>query len=148
MIRELPAFPCMAQLHPQSPQRCIARCSPSNQAHALRPMVPMNVPGESRPMSVLPEADLSTVRQSSSPDPRPSKRMRRILPASGSIQEFTEGRPSSEDVDVGAPVSRPRRATACDRCRDRKTKCDNQRPRCGYCARRDIACVYADDAPE
>lgn len=34
--------------------------------------------------------------------------------------------------------------TACQFCRMRKTKCDNVRPKCGYCVRQRAKCVYGD----
>ncbi|KAH7176383.1 glycosyl hydrolase family 3 N terminal domain-containing protein [Dactylonectria macrodidyma] len=47
---------------------------------------------------------------------------------------------------AAAALPRSRGATACEKCRARKSKCDNQRPSCGYCSKRQIPCVYADDA--
>lgn len=47
----------------------------------------------------------------------------------------------------GAFKSRKRAAMACNFCRLRKTKCDNARPKCGYCRHHDAICVY-DDAVE
>jgi Zn(2)-Cys(6) binuclear cluster domain-containing protein len=41
---------------------------------------------------------------------------------------------------------RARGPAACERCRDRKTKCDFQRPVCGYCSKRQVSCVYPEDA--
>ncbi|KAM0127289.1 hypothetical protein ACHAP3_008857 [Botrytis cinerea] len=48
---------------------------------------------------------------------------------------------------MAARTSRPsgRGPTACDVCRNRKTKCDNQRPICGYCARLGVTCTYPDE---
>ncbi|KAH7134562.1 c6 zinc finger domain-containing protein [Dactylonectria estremocensis] len=43
--------------------------------------------------------------------------------------------------------ARRRAGTACLVCRGRKTKCDNQRPVCGFCAATGGACVYPDDTP-
>lgn len=48
---------------------------------------------------------------------------------------------------MSLPASaRSRGPAACERCRDRKTKCDFQRPSCGYCVKRQISCVYPEDA--
>ncbi|KAF5007838.1 hypothetical protein FDECE_5864 [Fusarium decemcellulare] len=41
-------------------------------------------------------------------------------------------------------TKRKRAITACQFCRMRKTKCDNVRPRCGYCVRQNAKCVYSD----
>lgn len=38
-----------------------------------------------------------------------------------------------------------RRRIACHLCRSRKTRCDNQRPPCGYCAMNGTACAYPDE---
>ena len=43
-------------------------------------------------------------------------------------------------------VARTRGASACEKCRSRKTKCDNRRPACGYCSKHRIHCVYDGDA--
>ncbi|PYH96482.1 hypothetical protein BO71DRAFT_448645 [Aspergillus ellipticus CBS 707.79] len=41
---------------------------------------------------------------------------------------------------------RKRAIAACLPCRARKTKCDNIRPTCGFCANHDAQCTYADTA--
>lgn len=46
---------------------------------------------------------------------------------------------------VESAVPRTRAATACERCRARKTKCSNDRPACKYCERNDLECIYSDD---
>ncbi|GAM40360.1 hypothetical protein TCE0_038r12655 [Talaromyces pinophilus] len=45
----------------------------------------------------------------------------------------------------GVPVVRSRGSSACEKCRLRKTKCDNRRPSCGFCLKRRVTCVYQDD---
>ncbi|KAF5005446.1 hypothetical protein FDECE_8111 [Fusarium decemcellulare] len=57
---------------------------------------------------------------------------------------------SSTDAPVSreaASYARRRAGTACTICRGRKTKCDNQRPICGFCKTTGGACVYPDDTP-
>ena len=39
---------------------------------------------------------------------------------------------------------RKRAVTACSHCRQRKKKCDNVRPTCGYCAETQVNCRYDD----
>ncbi|KPM38222.1 hypothetical protein AK830_g8341 [Neonectria ditissima] len=46
-----------------------------------------------------------------------------------------------------ASYARRRAGTACFVCRGRKTKCDNQRPICGFCTATGGACGYPDDTP-
>ncbi|KAK7421230.1 Zcf27p [Neonectria punicea] len=46
-----------------------------------------------------------------------------------------------------ASYARRRAGTACFVCRARKTKCDNQRPICGFCSSTGGSCVYPDDTP-
>ena len=46
--------------------------------------------------------------------------------------------------DVRMSYPRKRAVTACQLCRMRKTKCDNQRPSCGTCLALDIHCNYHD----
>ncbi|KAG8630423.1 hypothetical protein KVT40_002042 [Elsinoe batatas] len=38
-------------------------------------------------------------------------------------------------------------AQACQTCRSRKSKCDEQRPRCGLCTRLGVECVYREPQP-
>jgi hypothetical protein len=58
--------------------------------------------------------------------------------------------PGQESVPTSresASYARRRAGTACFVCRSRKTKCDNQRPVCGFCRATGGACGYPDDAP-
>jgi hypothetical protein len=48
---------------------------------------------------------------------------------------------------AAASYGRRRAANACSICRSRKTKCDNQRPVCGFCAATGGDCRYADSDP-
>ncbi|CRK45560.1 hypothetical protein BN1723_006672, partial [Verticillium longisporum] len=43
---------------------------------------------------------------------------------------------------------RKRAVTACQFCRVRKTRCDNSRPRCGYCTRHKARCIYGEEMEE
>ncbi|KAJ5111517.1 hypothetical protein N7532_002052 [Penicillium argentinense] len=43
--------------------------------------------------------------------------------------------------------SRTRAPTACQTCRLRKTRCDNTRPVCSYCAIQGVECVYPEASP-
>lgn len=45
-------------------------------------------------------------------------------------------------------AKRKRASTACLFCRQRKTKCDNTRPVCGYCRYHRAKCIYEDENPE
>ncbi|KAI4714739.1 hypothetical protein J4E89_000420 [Alternaria sp. Ai002NY15] len=51
---------------------------------------------------------------------------------------------SHEDGD-GSSLKKPRSfmaTLACDICRSRKTRCDEDRPRCGYCRNMNLECTY------
>lgn len=48
---------------------------------------------------------------------------------------------------AAASYGRRRGANACSICRSRKTKCDNQRPVCGFCAATGGDCRYTDSDP-
>ncbi|KAL9098082.1 MAG: hypothetical protein Q9163_006188, partial [Psora crenata] len=54
-------------------------------------------------------------------------------------------------LSLGPPCVRPKkgnRATqACDICRTRKAKCDEGRPRCGFCDEQDLPCNYQSVVP-
>ncbi|KAI9780525.1 MAG: hypothetical protein M1839_006643 [Geoglossum umbratile] len=60
-----------------------------------------------------------------------------------------------EEQGAGSPVQeqqiRKERAAiaaqACETCRSRKTKCDEQRPRCGLCVRIGVECRYREPQP-
>ncbi|KAJ5769506.1 hypothetical protein N7520_004065 [Penicillium odoratum] len=43
--------------------------------------------------------------------------------------------------------SRTRAPTACQTCRLRKTRCDNARPTCSYCAMQGVNCIYPETSP-
>lgn len=68
-----------------------------------------------------------------------------------SLQRLNDRRSRSPDAeDVDAPpqrqrsVTRKRAPTACNLCRQRKTKCDNASPSCGFCIFVRVPCVYSD----
>ncbi|OLN83420.1 Glucose transport transcription regulator RGT1 [Colletotrichum chlorophyti] len=87
----------------------------------------------------------------------PSKRMRmdtgRPFPDMGMAGSSPPGRPvvdqmHSEQADPRLPKQRTwsRASSACQTCRGRKTKCDNERPICGYCRRVGATCTYIEDS--
>ncbi|EHA21656.1 hypothetical protein ASPNIDRAFT_183566, partial [Aspergillus niger ATCC 1015] len=43
--------------------------------------------------------------------------------------------------------SSPTTPRACQFCRVRKIRCDNEKPTCGSCQRHDRQCVYVVDPP-
>ncbi|KAK1461102.1 hypothetical protein CMEL01_14738 [Colletotrichum melonis] len=53
-----------------------------------------------------------------------------------------------EQADPRMPKQRTwsRASSACQTCRGRKTKCDNERPICGYCQRVGATCTYIEDS--
>lgn len=56
--------------------------------------------------------------------------------------------PHAEQADPRIPKQRTwsRASSACQTCRGRKTKCDNERPICGYCRRVGATCTYIEDS--
>ncbi|KAI1378014.1 hypothetical protein F4677DRAFT_414183 [Hypoxylon crocopeplum] len=50
--------------------------------------------------------------------------------------------PLASNPDAPRRKSRSRTTTACNACRARRTKCDSQRPACGYCRNRGLGCYY------
>lgn len=54
---------------------------------------------------------------------------------------------SSAQARSTSSYQRRRAGNACLVCRSRKTKCDNQRPVCGFCAATGGDCVYVDSDP-
>jgi hypothetical protein len=51
------------------------------------------------------------------------------------------------DVRSAASYDRRRAGNACNVCRVRKTKCDNHRPKCGFCVATGGDCRYIDSNP-
>jgi hypothetical protein len=45
------------------------------------------------------------------------------------------------------PSGTDRKFKACDTCRQRKQKCDEQRPKCGLCSRMKLECRYREPLP-
>ena len=60
----------------------------------------------------------------------------------GELGNETSKKRRAPDVRISYP--RKRAVTACQLCRMRKTKCDNQRPSCGKCLSLDVHCNYQD----
>lgn len=54
--------------------------------------------------------------------------------------------PPSKRQKTTATYARKRAVTACQICRARKTKCDNQRPACGFCQQSGSQCIYASSS--
>ncbi|KAK1585400.1 uncharacterized protein LY79DRAFT_518860 [Colletotrichum navitas] len=54
----------------------------------------------------------------------------------------------AQQADPRIPKQRTwsRASSACQTCRGRKTKCDNERPICGYCRRVGATCTYIEDS--
>ncbi|KAF2621406.1 hypothetical protein BU25DRAFT_354482, partial [Macroventuria anomochaeta] len=42
------------------------------------------------------------------------------------------------------PIKRTRVSSACNSCRARKTKCNNEQPQCSECVKRDTTCTYTE----
>ncbi|KAF7949640.1 uncharacterized protein EAE97_003149 [Botrytis byssoidea] len=59
---------------------------------------------------------------------------------------------ASSSTFGAAPVRKDRgpiasQASACDVCRQRKQRCDENRPKCGLCTRLKIDCNYREPVP-
>ncbi|CAH0042255.1 unnamed protein product [Clonostachys rhizophaga] len=63
-------------------------------------------------------------------------------PLAESEAQGSRKRPANPPSDARYP--RKRSSKACHVCRARKTKCDNVRPTCGFCASISISCSYDD----
>ncbi|KAF2477145.1 uncharacterized protein BDR25DRAFT_276870 [Lindgomyces ingoldianus] len=71
-----------------------------------------------------------------------------LLDSLGPLQPDTqEGNGSCEDDPTAAALKKARTfmaTLACDNCRLRKTRCDEDRPRCGYCKANNVPCKYPE----
>ncbi|KAH7113704.1 vegetative cell wall protein gp1 [Dactylonectria estremocensis] len=56
--------------------------------------------------------------------------------------------PNRKRPRISGMYQRKRAVAACQPCRVRKTKCDNIKPACGFCARNGAQCTYADTASD
>lgn len=74
----------------------------------------------------------------------PAKRMRTDPPEG--ISRIHPLPPPPMPVQSLQKGAHTRAVTACQTCRNRKTKCDNQRPTCGYCAKTGGSCSYLEDS--
>ncbi|KAG9242385.1 hypothetical protein BJ878DRAFT_535930 [Calycina marina] len=63
-------------------------------------------------------------------------------PAQDSGSPSSSGAPSNQRKERGAIA-----AQACDTCRTRKQKCDEQRPKCSLCQRMKLECRYREPQP-
>lgn len=68
---------------------------------------------------------------------RPAKRQSRRLPRGGDAGGQTATR-------AAMIYDRRRTAKACSVCRVRKTRCDSQRPSCGFCLATGADCTYSE----
>ncbi|KAJ7481148.1 hypothetical protein B0H11DRAFT_1234008 [Mycena galericulata] len=98
----------------------------------------------SRPLSL--QADPRASLEFSGFSPINQKSSDATSAASGSQRSdcFSSGpifTPNIEDLE--APPARQRTAQACDKCRDRKTKCSGDHPVCKRCTARGLICHYS-----
>ncbi|KDN71490.1 hypothetical protein CSUB01_07583 [Colletotrichum sublineola] len=87
----------------------------------------------------------------------PPKRMRMDIDRGFPDMAMSSGSPPgrlgvdhahAQQADPRIPKQRTwsRASSACQTCRGRKTKCDNERPICGYCRRVGANCTYIEDS--
>ncbi|KIY50728.1 hypothetical protein FISHEDRAFT_71052 [Fistulina hepatica ATCC 64428] len=57
----------------------------------------------------------------------------------------SDGNEFPADIASQIPLGRQRTTQACEKCRERKTKCSGDRPVCRRCTARGLTCVYAKD---
>jgi len=86
----------------------------------------------------------STERTTSPPNKRPLDSLSPTLPNPSSKRQLRElsgvNRITGEN-GKGFPT-RKRALQACEACRAKKSKCDNERPSCGSCIQHCVECVY------
>lgn len=54
----------------------------------------------------------------------------------------SQGSPTSSTTSHMAPKDRPKATTACNNCRQRKLRCDGNKPQCSNCHLHEAECVY------
>lgn len=79
--------------------------------------------------------------------PRPPRLLRNMDSSTTARDRSRSPHQHSPDSPIRRRRSRPHRraATACQVCRLRKTKCDNTRPTCSFCAVQGLTCLYQED---
>jgi len=85
----------------------------------------------------LPRRDISGFRGASA-----SERHQPRSRSHGNVIETALG----EGEAYAPTVARSRGVTACERCRSRKTRCDNRHPSCGYCTKLGVQCLYESES--
>lgn len=99
----------------------------------------MNPPSRADPS--IDKADVAAASSTSPPHPRPSV----STAESNSKPESTPGCSTNGEVRA---AKRRKVATACDECRQRKSRCDGVKPSCGPCTRKGRGpgrCTYQND---
>ncbi|KAL5532830.1 hypothetical protein ACEPAF_4604 [Sanghuangporus sanghuang] len=109
------------------------------------------------PLSMGDGMNTSLNSASNLPESRsPSSASSEHRPQSTSFSRRTDGGGSGKGSPKSAPAeitsfgrlnhgARQRTAQACEKCRDRKTKCSGTKPTCKRCADRGLQCVWAPD---
>ncbi|EAU88713.2 hypothetical protein CC1G_01086 [Coprinopsis cinerea okayama7 len=70
------------------------------------------------------------------------------VPTSDSLDSVsTSSTTNTEQRSISPPSIKPRTAQACDKCRERKTKCSGERPTCMRCFSRGLICHYTARIP-
>ncbi|CAI6336051.1 unnamed protein product [Periconia digitata] len=65
-----------------------------------------------------------------------------VMSQSGKLPYILPKPQGFQDEQTPAKRKRQRASVACDNCRQRKTKCDNQRPTCNSCKLANLTCQY------
>ena len=103
-------------------------------ATAVQSGLPHNYAANTDPLS-LPTLPPNSLPRGETADPN-------SIHSASTVNTSPKRRHPSHRRDLNYP--RKRAVTACLRCRGRKTKCDNQRPTCGFCASVNASCHYDD----
>jgi hypothetical protein len=90
----------------------------------------MPTPNLTRPLDILTSRDSGEESATQPTEPSTAQKRKR----------------SDHEPEKGPTATR--RKTACQSCRNRKVKCDNGRPACGFCVSGGVECVYIENAED
>lgn len=98
----------------------------------------------------LPPRHMLNHPPSQPPNPNTSFHHRPLLPAPPHSEPSRGASSPSANLIATIPTipKRQSASSACDLCRTKKTKCDNQRPSCRRCLQVNVPCVYDADVNE
>lgn len=123
------------KIQPSQPQPSQPQLS---QPQPFQPQPSQPRPSQPRPSPYAPTAALPTAA------PSQQDRAQSQNPSKVAIPRLSRHSGDQSPSQGPAAADRNRVAHACESCRQRKSKCSGERPRCQHCEAFNLPCVYVD----